>query len=113
MQMHIQKDDLVNGLRHRLISMLPGVLGLLATGFDFTSSGQPAALAPVFGAAALTLLGFMAPVILTAGFNQPMPSSRHLALGSDRMHVFLLWLGFALLFGPGVLRLLSRLANAV
>ena len=113
MQTHIQKHILANGLGHRLLCMLPGVVALLATGFDFMFSGQVAALAPVLGAAVLTLLGFMAPVILTAGFNQPMPSSKHLALGSDRMHVFLLWLGFALLFGPSMLRLLGRLVYAV
>jgi hypothetical protein len=102
-----------DGAVHRAISMAPGLCAVVATSVDFHLSGDRMVLASIGGAILWTLLGFMAPVILTQGFHRPIPPSDHLALGSRRARSVMFVLGFVLLFGPGVLRLLGRLVGAV
>ena len=92
--------------------MLVGVVAIVATSLDYKLSGPNGTIAPIIGAAILTLLAFLAPAILTEGFNKPIPNSDHLAIGSKRFRSFLFVLAFCLLFGPGILRMLGRLVGA-
>ncbi len=102
-------NNITNGLGHRLISMVPGILAVAATAFDYNSSGQATAVLPIFGSIVLLVLGFMAPIILTEGFKKPIPDSGTLAIGSKGFHLTLFVVGICLLFGPGAVRIVARL----
>ena len=92
--------------------MLLGGVALIATTLDYKMSGQNGAIAPIIGAAILTLLSFLAPLILTEGFNRPIPNSDYLAIGSKQFRYLLFVLGFCFMFGPGIFRMLGRLVGA-
>lgn len=68
------------GLKHRLIcgglplAFLPVFL------LSYYIEGAAILLLPILGCLLASTLCFLAPLILTEGFNSPMPSSRHLAL---------------------------------
>jgi len=97
------------GLRHRLINTAPGLLALLLSGYAYSRTGNVLDLAPVVASVAGVALGFMAPIILTAGWNKPIPGAGHLALCSKAVqHVLLLvaLLGVAL---PALVRGMDRL----
>lgn len=105
-------NNITNGLGHRLISMVPGILAFAATAFDYNSSGQATAVLPILGSIVLMVLGFMAPIILTEGFKKPIPDSGTLAIGSKGFHLTLFVVGVCLLFGPGAVRIVARLFGA-
>lgn len=66
---------------------------------------QPFAVA-FAGFALAAIAGFVAPAVLTAGWNGPMPSNAHLRLVSRRAQKALLWLSFALIAAvPSVARM--------
>lgn len=102
----------LNGWGHRLISMFPGFVCVLATSLVYRHSGGIAEVSALVGALLLTGLGFLSPLILTEGFNKPIPSSAHLELGSKGFRTVLLVLGLAFMVAPSILRLATRLLGA-
>lgn len=103
----------IDGWQHRLLCSLPGLVLVVGLSVELRHTGQALGIFPIAGAAVWALLGFLAPMILIAGFEKSIPRSDALALCSQRVQRALFWLGMLLLVGPGVCRLLARLVALV
>ncbi|MBB2486190.1 hypothetical protein H5407_13285 [Mitsuaria sp. WAJ17] len=68
------------GLRHRLLCSGLVMIGMPVFVLNAYMEAKTLQLLPVLGCLLLSALAFMTPLILTEGFNQAMPSSRHLSL---------------------------------
>ena len=95
------------GLRHRLLCGGLILVCLPIFVFNFLADGAAVSGLPILACLLLSTLGFLAPLILTEGFNRPMPSSRHLALLSPRVQWTLALAAALLIMAPALQRLLG------
>jgi len=98
------------GLPYRLVSALPGVLGLGLTVFDMQESKASLGWLPVLGCVLIALLGFLCPLKLSPDGGQFLfAESRRLQLCSVATQRVLLLLATLAFMLPAALRLLGRL----
>jgi len=95
------------GLQHRLLcgGLLLAFLPVHVLSFHI--EGSALHLLPILACLLMSALGFLAPLILTEGFNRPMPSSQHLALCSVAVQRVLMLAAALLMMAPSLQRALG------
>ncbi len=102
-----------NGIGSRLLSAVPGLIGVGLTVADHRTSGQMATLFPIWGAALFAVLGFIQPMLSTEGFWRSSEQRERLALAPKRVCVGMGVVIYLLVFGPILVRLMARLVGAL
>jgi|JI8StandDraft_2_1071088.scaffolds.fasta_scaffold70683_4 hypothetical protein len=98
-----------DGLLHRVICSVSILLAMGGMTLLRESQGTLTQLCWLGATLLGATLAFLAPLILTGGFNKPFPSSQHLALISRRTQRALGFAVIALLLLPTVIRLIPRM----
>ncbi|MEO3713386.1 hypothetical protein ABDJ40_11490 [Roseateles sp. 2.12] len=95
------------GLKHRLLCGGLLLAFLPVHVLNFHIEGTAIHLLPILACLLMSALGFLAPLILTEGFNSPMPSSQHLALCPVGVQRVLMLAAALLMMAPPLQRALS------
>ncbi len=107
-QMAPRRHRVLHGLKHRLICSTPGITLAPAFGFFGLAGGSAFDLLPVVAALIMAVLGFLAPTILTEGWNTPFPPAGHLALITRRTQRRLSHVAMGCLALPPLVRLVGQ-----
>ena len=104
-----QQPVALSGMKHRLICSAPGVAMTLMFGCIALTLGHALNFLPIVASLMVAAIGFVAPTILTEGWNKPFPSASHLALISARTKRRLWYLAALCFVIPPLVRLASKL----
>ena len=104
-----QKPLALRGMKHRLICSAPGVAMTLMFGYTTLTLGHALNFLPIVASLIVAAIGFVAPTILTEGWNKPFPPASHLALISARTKRLLLYSAAVCFVISPLVRLASKL----